>query len=1710
MFDYRRVENPYPGLRPFEPHEGEIFFGRDSHIDSLLEILQRERFLAVVGPSGCGKSSLVRAGLLPALAAGRLGTGSNWRLAVFRPGGRPLLALAQALIGGHALGSELLGDAAITGVRANGPITIDDVTADAALIAAELRTGTAGLDRVLDSAVKNRRIGTQTPNLLILVDQFEELFTYHDTEISPNEAEHFVNLLLAASCRGITLPRDSNELLTVHVVLTMRTDFLGHCVAFGNLPQALNRALFLTPRLRQAELRAAIRGPAALFGGSVDDEFVDEIVQRIGVNSDHLPLLQHALARWWREAQKAAPSQPCVAANTSVRAGDVDQALDWHAEEVFGAMSRDEQFATETLFRAITGSAEGAAAVRRPLHFVEVATWGEIDRDALHRIIRVLAAPDVSFINHSHEQIDRSIIDIAHEALLRKWTRLRNWIDDELRRGLGYVQWLTRSAEYGYDGTGLLNSADLARAMDWWNPVADRPNHWRNGPHWAARYSNARGADALALEFDQLRTFLLDSCEAERRKRERELAKRQREAEAALQAKFDRKTSLGDINLSSKSLLGRVEDFADGRGLPERSATPESGILPADHISNNLPAEHYDGTGVATAHTLQLFLISPSDTAGARQVIADAVAAFNANPLYRARIRIEIRRWSDVWQPGSPADAAIGQTDLAKYAMGSTDCDLVVVLVRHHLGSPLPEDHFGLSPNGDAWTTTEWEIDRALAPNGNARAVWIYRDGAAFIDDKGLTLSERDHRWQQFRRVQEFFEGCLDTRRAVVRGFNIFDDVANLGTLFSAHLRGWVDIQLNANVNAPKPGPLLGELAEPMNAAQLRLLDTLRVSDEPLDRNLVQAIPNAPVQGLRGYLMQRIAYCCIAGSQLHRQFVNLDVAIDQGPGSPGKRFEPHERYATLQAVLDSTPGVRGWVLLGEPGSGKSTLLQHHEILMARSALRVLDLGETLTELCIWQRLSEFPHDVLDVAAWLEAQWQTRYPSLPPLAKIARMFRLRWLLDGLNEINAPDASAQRAAVLRWTNWLASLSDEETSAPIFSVRNRDCSSALTDAGLRVCQIYLAPWSEEQIETYCTLRLGPGNTLWSAIREDPAQLSLCALPFNLAAQCDLAAQFGRPAADRAELLSAMVWQRLRRAVRRHELGHPDLLTKREIAMIVDETYWLDHIYQLPTDGSLVTGLDRQAIAMQRASGGFAVSVGSNEVATWLTPEARSHWFEAVETLQIAEVDGDGNFRFKHQLLQEFHVARGLRGLPCICSDMLPDLSAPPLEPLSQTLARLGEQDSLPSPSVSIWEEPVKLAAQMAALNYAGVDDPDLRLIEHLLPINLALAGRAARQCHDRLRATAGGNAFLRTLCHTLLQRSCDAEVDLRHRIEAAEVLGFLGDPRYQEGRGAGGQRYIVPNSEYWIQIPSGRYTIGEPDGDADEAPMTVVDLIAFCVAFAPVTNAEFGCFVDAGGYEDERWWLGSAAQLWRREGIQDEQSIATWLTLLKELRDDFQGGVMRYFPGVTDSRIEMLGRYAAWSEEEAKSYVQVQFGKRIYRAPEYWENSQFNLPCQPVVGVTLFEAQAYACWLSSQTGQMFRLPVEAEWEAAARGRHQRHWPWGEHEPGTTQINADPAHLRRTSPVGVFPLGNTSEGVTDMAGNVFEWTTSAHMRRIELAAPMTNTRTGLARRSARGGSWGNPAEACRIGYRYPYSPDARFNMLGFRLVRAQVVAAH
>lgn len=209
MNSFEETKFPYPGLRPFERDETDIFFGREEQTDQLISLLGKTHFLAVVGPSGCGKSSLVRTGLLAGLESGFLAlAGGNWRIAEFRPGNSPFARLAETL----------------NEIKLLGETTTFAKPSEAnAFLQARLLRGPLSLHEIL----------TNTPlpentSLLLLVDQFEEIFRYYK-QFDKNEATAFIKLLLA-SCKHPN----------IYTVITMRSDFIGDCAKFYGLPEAIN------------------------------------------------------------------------------------------------------------------------------------------------------------------------------------------------------------------------------------------------------------------------------------------------------------------------------------------------------------------------------------------------------------------------------------------------------------------------------------------------------------------------------------------------------------------------------------------------------------------------------------------------------------------------------------------------------------------------------------------------------------------------------------------------------------------------------------------------------------------------------------------------------------------------------------------------------------------------------------------------------------------------------------------------------------------------------------------------------------------------------------------------------------------------------------------------------------------------------------------------------------------------------------------------------------------------------------------------------------------------------------------------------------------------------------------------------------------------------------------------------------------------------
>ena len=324
--DNRARTNPFPGLRPFMQEEADLFFGRDRQSDELVRRLAGRRFLAVVGTSGSGKSSLVRAGLLPSLEGGFMAeAGAHWRMAILRPQDDPIGFLARAIVETGALAHLDLAQSAAEGV-----------------VETTLRRSGLGL-------VEATRLARLEPheNLLILVDQFEELFRFADLARqrgAGDEAPAFVKLLLEAA-RQTEVP--------VYVVITMRSDFLGDCARFRDLPEAISDSQYLIPRLTRDELQAVITGPVGVRVGRIAPSLVQRLLNDIGDDMDQLPVLQHALMRAWDHWERGDPDGHPIEPSDLEAIGGMAEALSRHADEAFGSLTTDrDRKIAERLFKS--------------------------------------------------------------------------------------------------------------------------------------------------------------------------------------------------------------------------------------------------------------------------------------------------------------------------------------------------------------------------------------------------------------------------------------------------------------------------------------------------------------------------------------------------------------------------------------------------------------------------------------------------------------------------------------------------------------------------------------------------------------------------------------------------------------------------------------------------------------------------------------------------------------------------------------------------------------------------------------------------------------------------------------------------------------------------------------------------------------------------------------------------------------------------------------------------------------------------------------------------------------------------------------------------------------------------------------------------------------------------------------------------------------
>ncbi len=473
---------PYPGLRPFSAEEALYFKGREVHIEKAIELLEEKKFLMLTGASGDGKSSLIYAGLIPNAKAGFIRAKfANWVIADFRPERKPLDNMASSLAsqlqyqGNEMVKNSLcLGYSALVDLYKNSTIYLDTESEQW---------------KNADDKTRKKLMST-APNLLILVDQFEEFFTnpenFFKGKVS-SEAKTVVNLLLETN--RIALKQN----LPIYIICTMRSDYIGHCTSFHGLPEIIGQAHYFVPRLKRNEIFQVIDEPALLSGNTISARLVARLLIDIKEGIDVLPVLQHALYQIWKAADDDGAEamdlihyakvggMPKVELHhvdqevydkwlnelpdykrALLKNSSLDNVLNTHANEIYetahdyynkhhdssSAITKElSRKIIKTTFTCLTKIDENKA-VRNRMSVKEITEMIDdtsidssmvigvlnIFREPGNTLIRpYIAVPTKSSVKEwvNVDLKDDSVLDITHESLIRNWDRLADWAKEE-------------------------------------------------------------------------------------------------------------------------------------------------------------------------------------------------------------------------------------------------------------------------------------------------------------------------------------------------------------------------------------------------------------------------------------------------------------------------------------------------------------------------------------------------------------------------------------------------------------------------------------------------------------------------------------------------------------------------------------------------------------------------------------------------------------------------------------------------------------------------------------------------------------------------------------------------------------------------------------------------------------------------------------------------------------------------------------------------------------------------------------------------------------------------------------------------------------------------------------------------------------------------------------------------------------------------------
>lgn len=449
---------PFPGLRPFRYDETHLYYGQDAITQRVLSQLLQHKFVAVLGGAGVGKTSFINCGLKPYFATGIVGsTNTNWHIIHTRPSNNPIRNLVNAIT------KEELIEGATDESHIQNHINYNI-----------LKRGKSGLVELIKQYEPDKN-----DKYLFIIDQFEDIFRFKNQRNESGVADdafEYVNVLVNAI---------QQSEVPIYLTIIVRSDFADDCLLFSSLSNLINKSNVLVPRLNRELIREVITGPLNASRLHLDNTLLLQILNDASNIEDLLPRLQHSMRRAWESWKTlGTPEKPLSLTEYEI-SGGLKNAINNHANQLYDSLSDEDKDYCKKIFKALAEKGSENKGFTRPTSISELSGIAQTSVENVIRIVDTFRHPSAGFLLPSDGELaSETVVDLIHSSLLRTWSHMKTWVQEENISSQMYRQLSDSSAQYQVGKMGLLRPPDLQFALNWQekqNPTIE----------WAKRYNPA-------------------------------------------------------------------------------------------------------------------------------------------------------------------------------------------------------------------------------------------------------------------------------------------------------------------------------------------------------------------------------------------------------------------------------------------------------------------------------------------------------------------------------------------------------------------------------------------------------------------------------------------------------------------------------------------------------------------------------------------------------------------------------------------------------------------------------------------------------------------------------------------------------------------------------------------------------------------------------------------------------------------------------------------------------------------------------------------------------------------------------------------------------------------------------------------------------------------------------------------------------------------